>query len=130
MRPPKDTPKTLVLQVILEGKRLGLKTDDRYNCKCRRPADSPHHDWILLMGKSSRYIVSSKPALWAGGSDEVASTIAPPTRYRAPENTYTKTRGAKLYKKGGTLATRVIKSRVGVEVKIINEADNENRRTL
>jgi hypothetical protein len=87
-------------------------------------------DWILLMGKTSRYIVSSKPAVWAGGSSEVASTIAPPVKFRAPENTYTEVRGAKLYKKGGTLATRVIKSRAPIDIRVIKEADNEWRRTL
>lgn len=82
------------------------------------------------MAKTSRYITSNKPALWGGGSDEVASTIAPPTRYRAPGNTYTEVRGTKLYKRGGTLATRVIKSRVQPEIRVINEADNEWRNSL
>lgn len=82
------------------------------------------------MGKSSRHYVSSKPAVWGGGSDEIASTISPPTRYRAEENTYDKTRGAKLYKRGGTMATRVMKRSFTPEIKIVNVRENVWREGL
>jgi len=83
------------------------------------------------MPKSGRrYITSNKPALWGGGSSEVASTIAPPTKYRAEDNTYTETRGAKLYKRGGTMATRVISSRFEPEIKVVNVRENVWREGL
>ena len=84
------------------------------------------------MAKSPRFHVSSKPALWAGGSDEVASTIAPPVKYRAGENKRpTETRGAKLYKKrGGALATRVITRSFTPEMKIVNVRENVWREGL
>lgn len=75
------------------------------------------------------YRTSGKPALWAGGS-EVASTIAPPTTYRAPENTYTETRGAKLYKRGGTMATRVVTRSFIPEMKVVDVRENVWREGL
>jgi hypothetical protein len=76
------------------------------------------------------YRTSGKPALWAGGS-EVASTIAPPTTYRAPDNTYTETKGKKLYKKrGGALATRVISTSFTPAMKVVNVSDNVWREGL
>jgi hypothetical protein len=83
------------------------------------------------MPKSGRrYITSSKPALWGGGSSEVASTIAPPVKYRAEENTYTEVGGKKLYKRGGTLATGVVKKRFTPEIKIVNVSENIWREGL
>jgi hypothetical protein len=81
------------------------------------------------MAKHGIYRTSNKPALWAGGS-EVASTIAPPVKYRAPENTYTETKGLKLYKKGGTLASRVVKTTFIPELKVVNVRDNVWREGL
>ena len=63
------------------------------------------------MAKVRSYIVSSRPRV-ATGSNEVASTIVPPQKWRAPEDAPpSETRGKKLYKRGGTLASRVIYTR-------------------
>ena len=75
------------------------------------------------------YRTSNKPALWAGGSD-IASTIAPPTTYRAPDNTYTETKGLKLYKRGGTLATRAITRTFTPELKVVDIRENVWREGL
>ena len=115
-----------------KGSRFGDLTDGEYNCKCRRPDGSalPHTGRFPHMAKTPTYRTSNKPALWAGGS-EVASTIAPPMKYRAPDNTYETTRGAKLYKKrGGTLATRVVKRSFTPAVKVVNVRDNVWREGL
>jgi len=77
-----------------------------------------------------RYIVSDKPQLWGGGSNEIASTIVPPTKYRAEENTYEKTKGLKLYKRGGTMATRVVKRSFTPDMKIVNVRENVWREGL
>lgn len=70
------------------------------------------------MAKVRSYIVSSRPRM-ATGSNEVASTIAPPTKWRAPEDELpSETRGRKLYKRGGTMATRVIYSRKSIDISI------------
>jgi hypothetical protein len=83
------------------------------------------------MPKSGRrYITSSKPALWGGGSIDIPSTITPPMKYRAEDNTYTETRGAKLYKRGGTLATRVIKQSFTPDLKVVNVRENVWREGL
>ena len=83
------------------------------------------------MAKHGIYRTSNKPALWAGGSDEIASTIAPPVKHRAPDNTYTETRGAKLYKKrGGALATRVISRTFTPDLKVVNVRENVWREGL
>ena len=84
------------------------------------------------MAKHGIYRTSNKPALWAGGSDEIASTIAPPTKYRAGENKRpTETRGAKLYKKrGGALATRVISRSFTPDLKVVNVRENVWREGL
>jgi hypothetical protein len=84
-----------------------------------------------LMAKHGIYRTSNKPQVWAGGNPEnIPSTIAPPMKYRAPENTYTETRGAKLYKRGGTMATRVIKTTAPITIKIVNIAENTWREGL
>jgi hypothetical protein len=75
------------------------------------------------------YRTSGKPALWAGGS-EVASTIAPPTTYRAPDNTYDNTKGLKLYKRGGTMATRVVTRSFTPDLKVVNVRENVWREGL
>lgn len=54
---------------------------------------------------SKRYITSSKPA---GYKSENNSIVVIPQKYRAPIELPKETQGRKLYKKGGTLATRVI----------------------
>ena len=82
------------------------------------------------MAKHGIHRTSNKPQVWAGGSDEVASTIAPPVKYRAPENTYDKTRGAKLYKRGGTMATRVITRSFTPDLKVVNVRENVWREGL
>ena len=83
------------------------------------------------MAKHGIYRTSNKPALWAGGSDEIASTITPPVKHRAPDNTYTETRGAKLYKKrGGALATRVISRTFTPDLKVVNVRENVWREGL
>jgi hypothetical protein len=77
------------------------------------------------------YRTSSKPVVWAGGTEGLASTISPPVRYRAGDNTYTETKGKKLYKKrGGALATRVIKTTFIPEMKVVNVSDNVWREGL
>lgn len=83
------------------------------------------------MAKHGIYRTSNKPAVWAGGSD-IASTIAPPVKYRAGENERpAETRGAKLYKKrGGALATRVISTRFVPELKVVNVRENVWREGL
>ena len=84
-----------------------------------------------LMPKNGIYRTSNKPQVWAGGNAEnIPSTIVPPTKYRAPENTYEKTRGAKLYKRGGTMATRVVKHRITPSVRVINVRENTWREGL
>ena len=55
---------------------------------------------------------------------EIASTIVAPRVDRAQGNTYTETRGAKLYKRGGTMATRVVVRTFQPSVKIVNTARN------
>ena len=83
------------------------------------------------MAKTPRHYVSNKPAVYSGGHPEgVASIIAPPVKYRAPEERPVKTRGAKLYSKGGTLATRVVKRSFTPEVKIVNVRENVWREGL
>ena len=83
------------------------------------------------MAKTPTYRTSNKPAVWAGGSDEVASTIAPPVKYRAPENTYDKTKGLRLHKKrGSTMATRVITRSFTPHVKVVDVATNVWREGL
>lgn len=58
---------------------------------------------------SKRYVTSSKPKLWGGTSTEHSSIVVTPTVYRAPVELPKATAdGRKLYRKGGTLATRVI----------------------
>ena len=84
------------------------------------------------MAKTPRYYVSNKPNGFSGGNpDGIASTIAPPVKYRAGENTYTETRGAKLYKKrGGALATRVISRSFTPDLKVVNVRENVWREGL
>lgn len=83
------------------------------------------------MAKSGRYYTSNKPQHLARSNAEgVSGIIEPPTRYRAPENTYDKVRGAKLYKKGGTLATRVVKRSFTPEMKVVNVRENVWREGL
>lgn len=83
------------------------------------------------MAKNARFYVSNKPNGFSGGNpDGIASTIAPPTKYRAPENTYTKTRGAKLYKRGGTMATRVVTRSFVPDLKVVNVRENVWREGL
>jgi len=83
------------------------------------------------MAKHGIYRTSNKPQVWAGGNAEnIPSTIVPPTKYRAPENTYTETRGAKLYKRGGTMATRVMTRKAEPTIKIVNIAENTWREGL
>jgi hypothetical protein len=83
------------------------------------------------MAKSGRFYVSSKPAKYSPGNAEgIASTISPPTKYRAPDNTYTETKGLKLYKRGGTMATRVIKRSFTPELKVVNVRENVWREGL
>jgi hypothetical protein len=85
------------------------------------------------MAKTPRYYVSNKPNGFSGGNpDGIASTIAPPVKYRAPENERpTETRGAKLYKKrGGAIATRVITRSFTPEIKIVNVRENVWREGL
>jgi len=78
------------------------------------------------MAKTPRFHVSGKPAKYSPGNAEgVASIISPPTRHRAPDNTYTETKGAKLYKKrGGALATRVITRSLAPEIRVVNIREN------
>ena len=78
------------------------------------------------------YRTSNKPQLWAGGNAEnIPSTICPPMTYRAPDNTYTETKGKKLYKKrGGALATRVISTSFTPAMKVVNVSDNVWREGL
>jgi hypothetical protein len=75
------------------------------------------------------YRTSNKPVVWAGGSD-IASTIAPPINYRAPENTYTEVGGKKLYKRGGTLATRAVTRSFTPDLKVVNVRENVWREGL
>lgn len=82
------------------------------------------------MAKHGIYRTSNKPAVWAGGTEGMASTISPPTKYRAGENTYTETRGAKLYKRGGTMATRVVTRSFLPDLKVVNVSDNVWREGL
>ena len=84
------------------------------------------------MAKSPRHYVSNKPKGFSSGHPEgVASIIAPPTKYRAPANERpTETKGLKLYKKGGTLATRVITRSFTPEVKVVNVRENVWREGL
>ena len=91
---------------------------------------SPTIGRFPLMAKTPTYRTSNKPQVWAGRSDEVASTITPPVKYRAPENTYESTRGAKLYKRGGTVATRVVKRSFTPELKVVNVRENVWREGL
>jgi len=91
----------------------------------------PHHE-RHIMAKSPRHYVSDKPKGFSSGHPEgVASIIAPPTKYRAPANERPKTtRGAKLYKRGGTIATRVITRSFTPEVKVVNVRENVWREGL
>lgn len=83
------------------------------------------------MAKHGIYRTSNKPNGFSGGNPEgIASTIAPPTKYRAPDNTYTETKGLKLYKKGGTMATRVVKRSFTPDLKIVNVRENVWREGL
>lgn len=92
---------------------------------------SPTIGRFPLMAKTPTYRTSNKPAVWAGGSDEVASTITPPVKFRAPDNTYESTRGAKLYKRrGSTPATRVVKRSFTPELKVVNVRENVWREGL
>ena len=62
---------------------------------------------------SKRYITSSKPRVWGGTSSEHSSIVITPAQYRAPiELPKATASGAKLYAKGGTLATRVITRKI------------------
>jgi hypothetical protein len=78
------------------------------------------------------YRTSSKPVVWAGGTEGLASTISPPVRYRAGDNALPETtKGRKLYKKrGGALATRVISRSFTPEMKVVNVSDNVWREGL
>ena len=83
------------------------------------------------MAKHGIYRTSNKPQVWAGGNAEnIPSTICPPTKYRAPENSYDSTKGRKLYKRGGTMATRVISTKAPLTIKIVNVAENTWREGL
>jgi hypothetical protein len=85
----------------------------------------------LTMAKHGIYRTSNKPAHLARGNAEgVSGIIAPPVKYRAGDNTYTETKGLKLYKKGGTLATRVIKQSFTPELKVVNVRENVWREGL
>jgi hypothetical protein len=83
------------------------------------------------MAKSGRFYTSSKPAEYARSNSEgVSAIIEPPRKYRAPDNTYTTTKGRKLYRKGGTMATRVVKRSFTPEIKIVNVRENVWREGL
>lgn len=83
------------------------------------------------MAKSGRYYESTKPKHLARSNAEgVSAIIEPPRKYRAPDNTYESVGGAKLYKKGGTLATRVVKRSFTPEMKIVNIRENVWREGL
>jgi hypothetical protein len=55
------------------------------------------------------YYSSGKPALWGGTSKEHSSIVVTPPKYRAPIELPKDVRGVKLYNRGGTLATRVVR---------------------
>lgn len=58
---------------------------------------------------SKSYYSSGRPKVWGGTSTEHSSIVVAPRKYRASIDLPKATaNGTKLYRKGGTLATRVI----------------------
>jgi hypothetical protein len=83
------------------------------------------------MAKTARYYSSGKPAyLSRSNSEGISAIIEPPRKYRAGDNTYTETKGLKLYKKGGTLATPVVKRSFTPDLKVVNVRENVWREGL